>query len=228
MDHVQLGTSIVIRSGLITSLRVAGPSPSKNGSCDLSPIRACNYLSAFVRTAKDASGEDADALPQDNDRADIDHEVEGHGGAAVLRYLHLLTESLAAAYHVSARLRGIVGAERWTDWRRSLKLSLIELDVACDTFEQVASTREEIVAYLAHSVDQRKVQDDVRESAKGWLGLHCKYDLSRQRHFTVHAEAGLMALVSAMHETEGKVRKLIQGDSALKELEKVKAICAVA
>ena len=37
-----------------------------------------------------------------------------------------------------------------------------------------------------------------------------------------------MALVSAMHETEGKVRKSIQGDSALKELEKVKAICAVA
>ena len=222
--------------GLITSLHVVVHSFSdKRGIYKCSPTPVYHSLCASVHTDKDKpdegpdaiseTNEDVDALPQANAGANASSEDRG---SEVFRYLRLFTEWLAAANHVTTRLRGIIRAEGETNIQHNLKLSLIQLDVDLDAAKHAAGAREEIMAYLEHSVDQRKIRDDVRKSAKGWLGLHCKYDLSRQRHFTVHAEAGLMALVSAMHETEGKVRKSIQGDSALKELEKVKAICAVA
>ena len=211
--------------GLITPLRLTAPSSSQKCIYDSSPILACSCLYAFVQADKGKPDEDTDALTQQNEGTDADREVEGHGGPEVLRYLHLFTEWLVAADHVAMRLRGLARAEGWTDLQRNLKLSLIKLDVTWGAVEQAAGAWEGIIAYLKHSVDQRKVQDEVRKSAKGWLKSHCKYDHSQQRHFTsVHAEAGLMALVSAIHETGGKVREVIRGHDALRQLETVRAI----
>ena len=202
---------------LIASLRVAVPASSKKGIYEWSPILECNYLCEFVRVDKDKPN----AQPQINEGADAAPEVEGYGGPEVLRYLQLFTEWLAAAKHVATRLRMLIRSDGQIDLRYNLKLSLIQLDVALDAVEQTASMREEIVAYLAYSLDQRKIQDDFRNSAKDWL--RCQYDRSQQRHFTVHAEAGLMALVSAIHETGGKVREVIRGHDALRQLETVRA-----
>ena len=124
---------------------------------------------------------------------------------------------MTAAHEVTRSLRRLARATPFQNVQRHLQLSLVELDVTHDAIGKTVDARESILAYLEARLDSIVAEAEALAAVKTWLKDQCKYE--KRRRFTVHAEAGLMALLNSLHGAG--LGDVVQEYGALKELAEV-------